>query len=126
MMSGIYTGIMLLWFWGSSKKKRFYGRKTLKLHQFLALMGDDGKDEQTSMTIAAQKIALKSSSTKLKRVRGAFPPPARPLVFSVRAGIAYRKLLNRQWEIIIKDLDGLTVSKKKERVLTCSWPPNFA
>lgn len=71
MMSAIYTGIMLLWFWGSSKKKRFYGRKTLKLHQFLALMGDDGKDEQTSMTIAAQKIALKSSSTKLKRVRGA-------------------------------------------------------
>ncbi|CAL8467497.1 g7035 [Coccomyxa elongata] len=70
MMSAIYTGIMLLWFWGSSKKKRFYGRKTLKLHQFLALMGDDGKDEQTSMTIAAQKIALKSSSTKLKRVRG--------------------------------------------------------
>lgn len=62
---------MLLWFWGSSKKKAFYGRKKLKLHQFLALMGDDGKDEQTSMTIASQKIALKASATKLKRVRGA-------------------------------------------------------
>lgn len=74
MMSGIYTGIMLLWFWGQSKKKNFYSRKTLKLHQFLALMADDGKDEQTSMTIAAQKIALKSSATKLKRVRGtSFP-----------------------------------------------------
>ncbi|EIE24503.1 potassium transporter [Coccomyxa subellipsoidea C-169] len=70
MMSGIYTCIMLLWFWGNSKKKAFYGRKKLKLHQFLALMGDDGKDEQTSMTIASQKIALKASATKLKRVRG--------------------------------------------------------
>jgi hypothetical protein len=76
MMSGIYTSMMLLWFWGNSKKKAFYGRKTLKLHQFLALMGDDGKDEQTSMTIASQKIALKASATKLKRVRGAAAPAA--------------------------------------------------
>lgn len=71
MMSAIYAGMMLLWFWGSTRKKAFYGRKNLKLNQFLALMGNDGHDHQTSMTIAQQKIALKASSTKLKRVRGA-------------------------------------------------------
>ena len=74
MMSVIYAGIMLLWFWGTSKKKAFYARKNIKLTNFLALMdaGDGkGKDHQNSMTIAQQNIALRASSTKLKRVRGA-------------------------------------------------------
>jgi K+ transporter len=76
MMSAIYASMMLLWFWGSLNKKTFYGRKSLRLSQFLALLGDDGRDHQTSMTIAQQKIALRASHTKLKRVRGARGPPA--------------------------------------------------
>ncbi len=74
MMSVIYASIMLLWFWGTSKRKAFYARKNIKLTNFLALMdaGDGkGKDHQNSMTIAQQNIALRASSTKLKRVRGA-------------------------------------------------------
>lgn len=74
MMSVIYASIMLLWFWGTSKKKAFYARKNIKLTNFLALMdaGDGkGRDHQNSMTIAQQNIALRASSTKLKRVRGA-------------------------------------------------------
>jgi len=72
MMSVIYASIMLLWFWGTGKKKQFYARKSMKLHNFLALMDDSGKskDHQNSMTIAQQNIALRASSTKLKRVRG--------------------------------------------------------
>ncbi|CAK0787458.1 hypothetical protein CVIRNUC_010678 [Coccomyxa viridis] len=73
MMSVIYASIMLLWFWGTSKRKAFYARKNIKLTNFLALMdaGDGkGKDHQNSMTIAQQNIALRASSTKLKRVRG--------------------------------------------------------
>ena len=76
MMSVIYAGIMLLWFWGTGKKKAFYARKNIKLTNFLALMdaGDGkGKDHQNSMTIAQQNIALRASSTKLKRIRGALP-----------------------------------------------------
>ena len=71
MMSVIYASIMLLWFWGTGKKKQFYARKSMKLHNFLALM-DDGqnKNHQDSMTIAQQNISLKASSTRLKRVRG--------------------------------------------------------
>ena len=78
MMSVIYASIMLLWFWGTSKKKAFYARKSIKLTNFLALMdaGDGkGKDHQNSMTIAQQNIALRASSTKLKRVRGAVSVP---------------------------------------------------
>lgn len=74
MMSVIYASIMLLWFWGTNKKKAFYARKNIKLHHFLALMDGGtgaGKDHQNSMTIAQQNIALRASSTKLKRVRGA-------------------------------------------------------
>ena len=74
MMSVIYASIMLLWFWGTSKRKAFYARKNIKLTNFLALMdaGDGkGRDHQNSMTIAQQNIALRASSTKLKRVRGA-------------------------------------------------------
>ena len=71
MMSVIYASIMLLWFWGTGKKKQFYARKNMKLHNFLALM-DDGqsKDHQDSMTIAQQNISLRASATRLKRVRG--------------------------------------------------------
>ncbi len=72
MMSVIYASIMLLWFWGTGKKKQFYARKSMKLHNFLALM-DDGHNKanhQDSMTIAQQNISLKASATRLKRVRG--------------------------------------------------------
>ena len=78
MMSVIYASIMLLWFWGTGKRKAFYARKNIKLTNFLALMdaGDGkGKDHQNSMTIAQQNIALRASSTKLKRVRGALSAP---------------------------------------------------
>ena len=78
MMSVIYASIMLLWFWGTGKRKAFYARKNIKLTNFLALMdaGDGkGRDHQNSMTIAQQNIALRASSTKLKRVRGALPAP---------------------------------------------------
>ena len=60
MMSVIYASIMLLWFWGTGKKKQFYARKSMKLHNFLALM-DDGHNKanhQDSMTIAQQNISL--------------------------------------------------------------------
>ena len=80
MMSVIYASIMLLWFWGNGKKKAFYARRNMKLHSFLSLMGsgDNGKDHQNSMTIAQQNIALRASSTKLKRVRGRLAVPAHP------------------------------------------------
>lgn len=82
MMSVIYASIMLLWFWGSGKKKAFYARRNMKLHSFLSLVGsgDNGKDHQNSMTIAQQNIALRASSTKLKRVRGRLAVPAHSLL----------------------------------------------
>ncbi len=64
---------------GNSKKKAFYARKRLRLGQLLSLMGgDQGRDVQSSMTIAQQKIGLRASQTTLKRVRGARMPPLFP------------------------------------------------
>ena len=59
---------MLLWFWGDSKKNRFFGRMGISLDSFLKL--GDASDHQMSMTIAQQKVTVSQSGLNIKRARG--------------------------------------------------------
>ena len=63
------ASLMLLWFWGNSKKSKFFSALTMPLQSFLAL--EAASDNQMSMTIAQQKVKVKDSGSTIKRARGA-------------------------------------------------------
>ena len=71
------AAVMLLWFWGSGRKKRFFDRMTLPMDSFLRL-GDAG-DTQMSMTVAQQRATVKRTGANIKRARGAALAPAETL-----------------------------------------------
>ncbi|KAK9819481.1 hypothetical protein WJX81_002292 [Elliptochloris bilobata] len=64
----INASLMLLWFWGSSKKKNFFSSLTVPLQSFLQMEG--ATDSQVSLTIAQQKVKVKGSGSTIKRARG--------------------------------------------------------
>lgn len=63
------AALMLLWFWGISKKTAFFGRVTVPLSSFLKLA--DATDPERSLTIAQQKLKLSHSGSAVKRAPGA-------------------------------------------------------
>ena len=63
------ASLMLLWFWGNSKKSSFFAALTVPLQSFLRL--EAAADNQLSMTIAQQKVKIKDSGSTIKRARGA-------------------------------------------------------
>jgi len=65
----VNASLMLLWFWGNSKKQAFFRRMTVPLGSFLKL--GQASDNQLSMTIAQQKVQLSASGSSIKRARGA-------------------------------------------------------
>lgn len=67
------ASLMLLWFWGNSKKNKFFSALTMPLQSFLNL--DAASDNQMSMTIAQQKVSVKDSGSTIKRARGALAAP---------------------------------------------------
>ena len=62
---------MLLWFWGSGRKKRFFDSMTLPMDSFLRLGG--AGDTQASMTVAQQRAAVARTGANIKRARGTLP-----------------------------------------------------
>ena len=62
---------MLLWFWGSGRKKRFFDSLTLPMDSFLRLGG--AGDTQASMTVAQQRASVARTGASIKRARGALP-----------------------------------------------------
>ena len=67
-LAAFNTSLMLLWFWGNSKKNSFFSALTMPLQSFLNL--DAAADSQLSMTIAQQKVRVKDSGSTIKRARG--------------------------------------------------------
>ena len=73
---------MLLWFWGSGRKRRFFDALTLPMDSFLRLGG--AGDTQASMTVAQQRATVARTGASIKRARGALPPLAGTLVCGFR------------------------------------------
>ncbi len=67
------AALMLLWFWGGSRKRGFFDRLAVPLDSFLML--GDAADAQMSLTVAQQRVAVHGSGLHIKRARGA--PPLR-------------------------------------------------
>ena len=65
----INAAVMLLWFWGSSRKQRFFDAMTLPVDSFLRLGG--AGDTQASMTVAQQRATVTRTGASIKRARGA-------------------------------------------------------
>lgn len=87
------AALMLLWFWGGSRKRGFFDRLAVPLDSFLLL--GDAADAQMSLTVAQQRVAVHGSGLHIKRARGAPPctTPACPLCeykWHVRAAAARR------------------------------------
>ena len=78
-LAAFNASLMLLWFWGNSKKTSFFAALTMPLQSFLRL--EAASDNQLSLTIAQQKVRVKDSGSTIKRARGA--PPANPVLMSV-------------------------------------------
>ncbi|KAK9819477.1 hypothetical protein WJX81_000858 [Elliptochloris bilobata] len=64
----INAALMLLWFWGSGRKSKFFDSVTLPLESFLR-MGDTS-DNQMSLTIAQQQATHCRTGANIKRARG--------------------------------------------------------
>ena len=70
------AALMLLWFWGGSRKRKFFDRLAVPLDSFLLL--GDAADAQMSLTVAQQRVAVHGSGLHIKRARGA-PPETQAL-----------------------------------------------
>lgn len=67
-LAAFNASLMLLWFWGNSKKNSFFAALTMPLQSFLRL--EAAADNQLSLTIAQQKVRVKVSGSTIKRARG--------------------------------------------------------